>query len=79
MAKQKDVYQSIHKLLNHIMMNGTSYLHQKKGYSAENTHALFIYCLREEAEGSNYDGLMALGCLAHELDFRAVIYDEMVA
>ena len=27
--------------------------------------------------GGNCSGLMALDCLAHELDFRAVIYDEI--
>ena len=77
MVKQEDVNKSILNLRDCIIENGTAHLHQRKGYDEENAKAVFIYSLSQEAEGSNYGGLVALDCLAHELDFRAIIYDEI--
>ena len=76
-VKQEDVNKSIFNLRDCIIKKGTTHLHQRKGFSEENAKAVFIYSLSPEAEGSNYGGLAALDCLAHELDFCANIYDEI--
>ena len=67
----------IEHLRNLITEHGASYLQVNKGYSRGNTLFIFDSGLREEAEGNNYAGIMAIDCLAHELDFRAVIHDEI--
>jgi hypothetical protein len=76
-VEQESVNESIFKFRDCITKNGAAYLQQRKGYNEDDAKALFIYSLSLESEGSNYGGLSALDCLAHELDFRAIIYDEI--
>ena len=60
-----------------ITQHEASYLQVNRGYRRDDALVLFNSGLREEAEGNNHGGIMAIDCLAHELDFRAVIHDEI--
>ena len=76
-VKNKTVALSIQKLRNRITEHGTQILYLNKGYSEADALAIFNSGLREEAEGNNYGGIMVINCLAHALDFPAVICDEI--
>ena len=77
MANEKDVALSIQKLSDLVTQHVASYLQVNRGYRKDDALVLFNSVLREEAEGNNYGGIMAIDCLAHELDFCVVIHDEI--
>ena len=76
-ANEKDVALSIQKLRNLITQHGASYLQVKRGCSRDSAYLIVDSGLRERAEGNNYAGTMAIDCLAHELNFCAVIHNEI--
>ena len=78
-SKEKDVALSIQKLRDLITQHGASYLQVNKGYSRGDALVFFNInsSLREEAKGNNYSVIMAIDCLAHELNFCAVIHNEI--
>ena len=76
-VKERAVVFNIQKLRNLITKHGARYLQVDKGYGRDNALLIFDSGLREEAKCNNYGGIMAIDCLAHELEFRAVIHDEI--
>ena len=77
MVKEKDVALIIQKLRDLITQHGASYLQINRGYTRDDALVLFNSGLREETEGNTYGGIVAIDCLAHELDIFAVIHDEI--